>query len=242
MLPLFNAVRGGHGLGPLRHVHEQFQGASVTVACTAEPFEYAREDWHASVRFVGPILWERPGEAPEWLKELDDRPMVLVSTSSVAQANDRLVELTLDALAGEDVQVVATVLTGSVPERVPANARVTGYVPHAHLLARAACAVCRAGLGLTQKALAAGVPVVAAPLGSDQFEVARRVDVAEAGVLIRPAELTSERLRGAVHAAVQRRLGAERIAVAFQRAGGGSAGATAIEEALCRHAPQAPRI
>ena len=41
-------------------------------------------------------------------------------------------------------------------------------------------------MGITQKALAAGVPVCAVPFGRDQFEVARRVSKGEAdrGLLI----------------------------------------------------------
>lgn len=240
VLPHLNALRAEYRLDPLKHVDEQFYRPSITVACTAEPFEYPRQDWHPSVRFVGPILWEPPGEEPAWANDLDDRPLVLVSSSSVEQAGDRLVELTLEGLAGQHVQVVATVLTGGFPAAVPPNAHVTGYVPHSRLLARAACVVCRAGLGLTQKALAAGVPVVAAPLGSDQFEVARRVDVARAGVLIRPADVTSDRLRDAVGTAMQCRPGAERVAAAFRGAGGSGAAAAAIEEALHRTGSLAP--
>ena len=52
----------------------------------------------------------------------------------------------------------------------------------AAVLDRAVCVVCHAGMGITQKALAHGVPVVAVPFGRDQPEVARRVEVAGAGV------------------------------------------------------------
>ncbi|MCV7070521.1 glycosyltransferase, partial [Mycobacterium rufum] len=37
------------------------------------------------------------------------------------------------------------------------------------------------GMGITQKALARGIPVCAVPFGRDQFEVARRVQVARCG-------------------------------------------------------------
>jgi UDP:flavonoid glycosyltransferase YjiC (YdhE family) len=69
--------------------------------------------------------------------------------------------------------------TGSRPPEIPANARVERFVPHGPILRRAA--VTHGGAGITQKALAAGVPVCAVPFGRDQFEVARPVQVADAG-------------------------------------------------------------
>ena len=98
---------------------------------------------------------------------------MLVTTSSEFQDDGRLVRTALDALADEDVEVVATMPAAELTGDVPANARVERFVPHAPLLARAACAVTHGGAGATQKALAAGVPVCVVPFGRDQLEVAR---------------------------------------------------------------------
>jgi UDP:flavonoid glycosyltransferase YjiC (YdhE family) len=73
------------------------------------------------------------------------------------------------------------------------------------------------------------VPVVAVPFGRDQPEVARRVEVAGAGVRLLPlARLTGACLREAVQQAMSRRDGARRIAEAFATAGGPTA-ADALE-------------
>jgi MGT family glycosyltransferase len=116
--------------------------------------------------------------------------------------------------------------------RVPANVRVERFVPHAPVLARAICTVCHAGMGITQKARAHGVPVVAVPFGRDQPEVARRVEVAGAGIRLPARRLTPERLRRAVHAAIEMRAGAERIAAAFAVSGGAPSAADALEELI----------
>jgi UDP:flavonoid glycosyltransferase YjiC (YdhE family) len=84
-------------------------------------------------------------------------------------------------------------------------------------------------MGITQKALAHGVPVVAVPFGRDQPEVARRVEVAGAGVRLPKGQLTPARLRTAVRRAMELRPGAERIQAAFATAGGAKAAAGAIE-------------
>jgi UDP:flavonoid glycosyltransferase YjiC (YdhE family) len=85
-------------------------------------------------------------------------------------------------------------------------------------------------MGITQKALAHGVPVVAIPFGRDQPEVARRVEVAGAGVRLPLRKLNAERLRAAVRAAMERRPGAQRVARGFVDAGGPASAADALEE------------
>jgi UDP:flavonoid glycosyltransferase YjiC (YdhE family) len=87
-------------------------------------------------------------------------------------------------------------------------------------------------MGITQKALAHGVPVVAVPFGRDQPEVARRVEVAGVGVRLPVRRLRPDRLRAAVREAIERRPGAERMAVTFKAAGGSGAAADALEGLL----------
>ncbi|HEU4977552.1 MAG TPA: nucleotide disphospho-sugar-binding domain-containing protein [Solirubrobacteraceae bacterium] len=226
-----NELRAQHGLSPLppdgHHMYAEW--APLTLAYTAFPFEYPRSDWPERVRMVGPGAWDPPGDAPAWLEQID-RPLVLVTCSSEFQDDGKLAVTAVQALAGEDVAVVVTT-AGVDPASVPGapNARVERFLPHAPLLARAECVVCHAGMGITQKALAAGVPVVAVPFGRDQFEVARRVQVCDAGVRLSATRLRADRLRAAVAAARTKRDGARRIAAAFAAAGGAARAADALE-------------
>jgi len=113
-------------------------------------------------------------------------------------------------------------------------AELLGLAP---LLERAACVVCHAGMGITQKSLAHGVPVVAVPFGRDQPEVARRVEVAGAGIRLPARKLRAEPLREAVSRAIELRPGAERIAAAFAAAGGAVAAADELERLTLDRAP-----
>ena len=226
--PFVTAVRDPLGLRPITSVHELFTSSPLTLYMTAEPFEYARSDWPESIRQIGPCAWDPPADPPAWLDGVD-RPIVLVSTSSEFQDDGRLVTTALEALAGEDVQVVATLPSAQAPDVVPANARVESFVPHAPLLARAACAITHGGMGVTQKALAAGVPVCVVPFGRDQLEVARRVEVAGAGTRLPAGRLNAERLRKAVRRAMTMRDGAERVAAGYVATGGAATAADAFE-------------
>jgi UDP:flavonoid glycosyltransferase YjiC (YdhE family) len=135
------------------------------------------------------------------------------------------------AFAGETFDVVVT--TADVDPsglKSPPNVRIERFVPHSPVLKRCACVVCHAGMGITQKALAHGVPVVAVPFGRDQPEVARRVEVARAGVRLPASKLSGPTIRQAVDTAIALRPGAGRIAAAFAAAGGPEAAANALEE------------
>jgi MGT family glycosyltransferase len=235
-----NPLRADLGLAPVRSVADVYLAADVVLAYTAEPFEYPRSDWPAKVRLVGPGLWEPAGEQPDWLDTIE-RPLILVTCSTLFQGDGRLAEVACAAFAGEPFDVVVTTADVDLSAlRPPANIRIERYLPHTPVLERAACVVCHAGMGITQKALAHGVPVVAVPFGRDQPEVARRVEVAGAGVRLPRRRLRPDRLRDAVHHAMECRPGAERVAVAFRSAGGATTAADALEE-LVGPGPSADR-
>jgi MGT family glycosyltransferase len=229
---LRNQMRAKLGLPHLRRYEDQWRKAGRFIAFTAEPYEFPRRDWPASVRLVGPGTWEPPAEPPAWLSS-SIRPIVLVTASTAYQNDERLIADALEAFAGEDVTLVATTAAvDGVQFTVPPNARVEPFLPHGPIIARAACVISHGGQGTTQRALAAGVPVCVVPFCRDQFDVARRVELAGAGVKLHHKRLTPDRLRAAVHEAIGKRSGAERIARAFAAAGGSSAAADAVEELL----------
>lgn len=238
ILPPLNDVRTRLGARPLKDPDEFFGQMPLILYMTAEPLEYHRSDWPANVVMVGPCAWEPPADPPGWLDELN-RPIVLVTTSSEFQDDGRLVRCALEGLAGEEVDIVATVPAQDPGDfSGPGNARVERFVPHGPILDRAACAVTHGGMGATQKALERGVPVCAVPFGRDQLEVARRVEAAGAGSRLPAKRLRPDRLRAKVREAMDRAAGAQRIAAAFEAAGGGRAAAEAVESRLLAAAVQ----
>lgn len=226
-----NEVRTRAGLTPLLHAEDLFLTAPLLLYMTAEGFEYPRREWPANVEMVGPCFWEPPGEPPSRLAEIKE-PLVVVTTSSDFQDDGRLASTALRALAGEPCHVVATVPAGSAALPVTPNATLLGFTPHGELLARASCAITHGGMGATQKALAAGVPVCAVAFGRDQFEVARRVEEAVAGARLPSWRLRPGTLRAKVRQAMSRKPGAERVARSFGAAGGADAAAKTFEGRL----------
>lgn len=227
-----NPVRDDMGLPPVRSMGDIYLAAPLVLVFTAEPFEYHRSDWPPNVRLVGPGLWEPPATPPPWLDDVT-QPLILVTCSTAFQNDRRLVEVACEAFAGQPWDVIVTT-AGVDPAAFhpPANVRIERTLSHTTVLECAACLVCHGGMGVTQKALAHGVPVVAVPFGRDQPEVARRVEVARAGVRLPARKLTPQRLRTAVDEAIGLRDGAARIAAAFAATGGPREAANALDGLL----------
>ncbi|CAJ1583793.1 glycosyltransferase [[Mycobacterium] wendilense] len=230
-LPPVNELRAQLALGPVATMDEFLRRAPLLLIASGAPFQYPQTDWGDAVQLIGPCALD-PGPAvtPDWLAAIE-RPIVLVSTSSERQADDALARTALTALAGEPVHVVVTLPAGA-PEEIAAtpNATVCRSVPHGAVLDRAVCAVTHGGMGVTQKALARGVPVCAVPYGRDQFEVARRVEVARCGTRLPATKLTPARLRAKVRAAMTMTDGVRRVAAGFAATGGTARGAEVFEQ------------
>ncbi|CAN5454822.1 glycosyltransferase [soil metagenome] len=227
-----NPVRDRLGLSPVRSADDLLRRAPAVLVATGKPFEYAHTEWGPSVHMIGPAIFEPPASKhPGWLDNID-LPVVLVTTSSVRQADATLVETALHALAGEPVHVVATHPAGvlDVDTRAFRKATVTGFVPHSAVLDRAVCVVTHGGMGITQKALSRGIPVCAVPFGRDQFEVARRVQIARCGTRLPARRLTAGRLRESILSAMSMTPGAAAAAAGFQATGGMRRGAHLIEQ------------
>ncbi len=241
VMPTINALRTHYGLSTLASYSDLLERPPLLLALTAEGFEYPRSDWPVNVRLVGPVNWSPPllppSSTPSWLADLSD-PLVLVTCSTERQRDKRLLHVALEALPAAGISVIGTTAAHD-PETftVVPGSKVVRFVPHEVILERAACVVCHGGMGITQKALAAEVPVVAVPFGRDQLDTARRVEVAGAGVRVSPRRLTPDRLLSAVRTAIECRVGAQRVSRACAAAGGQAAAADAIEALGGSHTP-----
>ncbi|MGA7051058.1 MAG: nucleotide disphospho-sugar-binding domain-containing protein, partial [Mycobacterium sp.] len=112
------------------------------------------------------------------------------------------------------------------------HATLTGFIPHSAVLDRAVCVVTHGGMGITQKALSRGIPVCVAPFGRDQFEVARRVEIAQAGTRLPARRLTVRRLRQKILSAMTMTTGADAVAAGFAASGGMRHGANVVEQQI----------
>jgi len=199
MMPRLNELREAAGLAPVADPIAHMFAPDRLLVLTGEPLEYPRVDTPAHVRFVGAQLWDPPVETPEWLLE-DGDPWVLVTCSTEYQGDEALAAAAIEGLRDEPVRVIVTLADAHGVAELPRadNARIERFVPHGPVLERAAAVVCHGGMGIVQKAVAAGVPIVAVPFGRDQPEVGRRIAESKTGVQVKKKDLSAERIRSAV--------------------------------------------
>ncbi|MCH9815769.1 MAG: glycosyltransferase [Actinomycetia bacterium] len=240
-----NALRAKLGVAALDSYADVYDRADLLLYRTAEPFDYPRRDWPESIRAIGPGLWTEPETAPEWIGDLP-HPRVLVSVSTEFQDDGAIIDTALAALADQPGSVIVTTAALD-PSRFHApndRVRITRHLPHAAVLAEVDVLVTHGGMGTTQRALAAGVPVCVIPWGRDQNETARRVRECGAGTMVPRSKLSATRVRKGVSDALAMTPGAEQLAAAFGSAGGGARGAELLEgllgEAIVAPTPTSP--
>ena len=226
-LPAVNTGRRAAGLGELPDMDASRSRPPLTLYFTAHPFEYPRP-LPRGVVMVGAGLWD-PDEPLDVELPRDDRPLVLVACSSEFQDDGTIARAALDGLT-DDFRVVVT-SAGVDPAGLPVRggAVVARFLPHRPLLERASAVVCHGGMGITQKALAHGVPVCVVPWARDQLDVAAHVEVAGAGVKLARKRLSPDRLADAVQRTLRCAPGAARVRAGYEATGGASAAAEALE-------------
>jgi UDP:flavonoid glycosyltransferase YjiC (YdhE family) len=183
--------------------------ATAVLHLAVPGLEYPRSDLPENVELVGPFAPAgvdrfRP---PDWWDDVLEaratgRPVVVVTQGSGDTDPRRLLWPAIDALADEDVLVVATT------EQIgyPAHVRATPFVPFDRLLPLADVLLTHGGFGGVQQALAAGVPVLVAGRTQDKAEVGARVAWSGAGLTLATDKVTDVTTSQAVSAGVRRML------------------------------------
>jgi MGT family glycosyltransferase len=164
--------------------------------------EYPRTDLILSAHFIGALIPQFKGEftPPAWWDDVTGatKPVVLVTQGTVATNAEELIAPTLQALANEDVLVVATTGGKALSGPVPDNARVASFIPFDQLMPHVSAMVTNGGYGGVTIALANGVPVVAGGTTEDKPEVGNRVAHAGAGINLKTNTPAPDQIRNAV--------------------------------------------
>jgi MGT family glycosyltransferase len=228
-----NLFRTELGLQQLNAWENLFSKPDVLIYLTAEPFEYPRKKWPSNIVATGPGKWAPPSKVPSWIDELP-HPRVLVSVSTELQEDGEIINTALKALENEEGSIIVTT-SALEPENFVAlheRTKIVQFLPHSKVIPKVDVVITHGGMGTTQRALAAGVPVCVIPWGRDQNETARRVEVSGAGKMILRKKLSSDRLKNAVKQALDKKNEAEKIAASFKEAGGAKQAVRQIRKLL----------
>jgi UDP:flavonoid glycosyltransferase YjiC (YdhE family) len=129
--------------------------------------------------------WAAPGDAPRvYITFGTVLGASFLGSSARARATFRAA---LNAVASLPITTLMT--TGPSIDRntlgsIPANVTLRDWVPQDHVLPYVDAVLCHAGSGTVIGALAAGLPIVATPVGADQPANARRIAAIGAGLAV----------------------------------------------------------
>jgi UDP:flavonoid glycosyltransferase YjiC (YdhE family) len=186
---------------------------------TLPALEVPRPDWPQEAVVVGPLHFE-PTDA-ELTIPPGDGPVVVVAPSTATTGARGLDRLAMDCLIpGETLPHGSRLVVSKLDaeDADPPRWAVIGLGRQDRLLSQADVVVCGGGHGMVSKTLLAGVPMVVAPGGGDQWEIANRVARQGSARLIRP--VTAE----AMAAEVGEVLASPRYRAAAQEAAASSDG------------------
>ena len=196
-LPSLNAARAAHGLAPLAHTLDQIDAAGLILLSAARAYDFAPEPLPAPFRYAGPQArvpaWAAPWESP-WPAD-DPRPLVLVSFSTLYQAQEPVLRRVVAALERLPVRGVVTLGPQLDPAEVasPAeNVRVLRSASHDALMPHLAAMITHAGHGSAIRPVLAGVPLLCLPMGRDQPDNAARIAARGAGLRLEPSASAGE--------------------------------------------------
>ncbi len=197
-LPDLNAARAALGLAPLADLFDQLDAARAILLATSRAFDFAPAPLPAPFAHVGPYLTD-----PAWVEAFEppkgEAPLVVVSFSSLYQAQEPALRAVIAALSGLEVRAVVT--TGPAVDpgefEAPPHVMIVRSAPHGALLDEAAVFITHAGHGSTLRPLMAGVPLLCLPMGRDQHDNAARATHRGAGLTL-PADSKPEIIGAAV--------------------------------------------
>ncbi|CND65058.1 UDP-glucuronosyltransferase [Mycobacterium tuberculosis] len=205
LLPAVNALREGIGRPAIERLWDAWTPFPTLCATIPELDPLADE---APFDYVGPLFEEQApsGWRAPWRAD-DPRPLVVAGFSTgLAWDQTSRIQRTLDAFAdGAGPRLlVTTAMMDAAGLRVPENATVLPWLPHAEILPRAAAVVTHAGHGTVAAALAHGVPLVALPNpAADQPILAGRAAELGAGIALDGESAGPEEIAEAVRTVVE---------------------------------------
>ncbi|AXC10315.1 Zeaxanthin glucosyl transferase [Acidisarcina polymorpha] len=177
--------------------------AAAVVSQTPKEFDLPGIPWPSNFHYAGPFFDVAGREiVPFPWEKLDGRPLVYASLGTLVNGMVSIYE-TILAAVGPISEIQVVLAKGNNIElhelgSIPPNVIVVDTAPQLELLERSALCITHAGLNTALESLALGVPMVAIPIGYDQFGVAIRIAYHGVGEVLEVDNLTVDGLHALI--------------------------------------------
>lgn len=242
--PVAAAYAAKTGLAVDLHDPGAIASKLATIAACPKEFDFPGIPWPPTFHYAGPMV-DDAGRTPvpfDW-NQLDTRPLIYASLGTLNNGRVSIQKTILAAVARlPDYQVVFSIGHNVKPAdlgSVPKNVILVPTAPQVELLKRAALCITHAGLNTTLESLAAGVPLVAIPIGYDQPGTAVRIAYHGVGEFLEVDDLSADSLLQQLETVLHTpsyRLKANGFREILAKIDGKEIAADIIEQALATHA------
>lgn len=249
MQPITRVVAGYRaqwGLPPLRNADDSYSRL-LQISQMPRGFDFPRSNLPDCFHYLGPLRRAQATTVPFPWERLNGRPLVYASLGTLQNRHLPVFQVFAEACEDLDVQLVLTHgggLSADQTRSLPGQPLVVPYAPQLEVLSRATLTLTHAGLNTVLDSVSAGVPIVAVPLTYEQPAIARRVERAGIGRIVRREGLRAPRLRAEIERALGQshyRMAARTLGESSRLSGGVAEAARLVESALnCRVLPVQP--
>jgi zeaxanthin glucosyltransferase len=196
-----------------------------------------------SFHYVGPLRGGEPIPPRFSMPARDGRPLGYASLGTLQGGRAGLFRLIADAAGRAGLQLILAHGGGLTDEQVralPGGPAAFAFVPQAEVLRGASIAILNGGLNTVLDALAAGVPVVVAPVAFEQGAIAARLEHAGAGRAVSRRFLGAGRLGRVIREVLENpsySAAAGRLRAEIAKAGGVKRAADIVERVAATGRP-----
>ena len=182
-------------------------GDVVLYAYPAELHEAARTALLPRHAFLGGAVRHESADSDTaaWLARSDGRPLVVVSLGTFLSARSDVLARVAAALRRVEARVAIAIGANSAEDvgPVPSDWLVRASLPQVALLEHASLLVTHGGNNSVTEALAHGVPLLAMPFSSDQFDGAAAIERHLAGLALDPNRASRPLIAGSIRGLLQ---------------------------------------
>ncbi len=207
----------------------------MNLVYTSSAFQPASDSFDSSVKFIGPLIADRPNPGDLPLETLSQHPIIYISLGTINNNNVAFYQACIDALRDHPGQVVLSAKkeVQAAIGSFPANFIVRPYVAQLEVLPKVDLFITHGGMNSVHEGVMAGVPLLVVPQQQEQAIVAAQVARHDAGIVLAGTQISADAIRQAVQKILANRdtyrEAARKLGDTFRAAGGAKRAVDEIE-------------